>query len=572
MFGVIALQTVYAQKKAKPDVRKMDKKEKVSKDIKERRIFFDATRLKLIGNTKGAISAFQEVIEINDENHTVWFELARLYQEEGNFSEASKAIEKAISLDKNNPYYYSVSAILHQNFGEISKAIKAYQKVLEYYPTKIDLYMSIAQLQERMGSTKKAQQTYQEAQEKTGALFEITQHKINSYLKNKEYQKAIKEITQLITESPDYYEFKEYLGDVYVMAQDVENALKVYDELLNENPTLNSVRIKKARIEVFLAKETEAFKTIQPAIVDPETSIDLKMEFFVLLYEATRNKTEMPTSIYDLLSSLTAAHPKDAKSYSMAGDFYFRAKKDSLALNVFLKASELAPDKILIWEQVVSIQTSLGKWNELVISTEKCKVLFPNNPVFYLYSGIALGNAAKKKEAVESLEAGVSLVIENKNLEQEFYLRLASLNDDLGNLSETERYFEKALKLNPNNALTLNNYAYSLSINGKDLEKALGMAKKANELMPLQPSFLDTKGWVFFKMGKYKEAEETLKLALNSGGNKSGEVLEHFGDVLFKLGKKTEALEYWKKAKTLGGGSELLEKKIETQNWVDASK
>ena len=62
--------------------------------------------------------------------------------------------------------------------------------------------------------------------------------------------------------------------------------------------------------------------------------------------------------------------------------------------------------------------------------------------------------------------------------------------------------------------------------------------------------------------GKYAEAEEWIRKALDNEEEPSAEVLEHYGDVLYKLGKTEKANEYWQKAKAKGKGSDLLEKKV----------
>jgi tetratricopeptide (TPR) repeat protein len=108
----------------------------------------------------------------------------------------------------------------------------------------------------------------------------------------------------------------------------------------------------------------------------------------------------------------------------------------------------------------------------------------------------------------------------------------------------------------------LNNYAYYLTLRNEKLDKAAEMSKKSNELRPDDATFEDTYAWVFYKQGKYEDAKIWLEKAFAHGGDKSGAILEHYGDLLFKMGKVEDALTYWNKAKVTGEFSELLEKKI----------
>jgi Tfp pilus assembly protein PilF len=124
------------------------------------------------------------------------------------------------------------------------------------------------------------------------------------------------------------------------------------------------------------------------------------------------------------------------------------------------------------------------------------------------------------------------------------------------------------LKLDPNNVFVLNNYAYYLSLRKVKLDRAAQMAKLANELAPNQASFEDTYAWVLFQQGKYTDALQWIKKALEHG-NSSGELLEHYGDILFKAGNLEDALEQWKKAKAKGGTTKTIDQKIDQGKYIE---
>jgi tetratricopeptide (TPR) repeat protein len=93
----------------------------------------------------------------------------------------------------------------------------------------------------------------------------------------------------------------------------------------------------------------------------------------------------------------------------------------------------------------------------------------------------------------------------------------------------------------------LNNYSYSLSERGLQLERALGMATKAVEDEPENPSYLDTIGWIHYMLGDYHKAQEYIEKAIASG-EASSVVTEHLGDVYEKLGRHDDAITEWQKA------------------------
>ena len=139
------------------------------------------------------------------------------------------------------------------------------------------------------------------------------------------------------------------------------------------------------------------------------------------------------------------------------------------------------------------------------------------------------------------------------------YVLLSSLITSLGDVynsagehERSYRMYENAITFDSSNSMACNNYAYFLSINGGDLEKALGLSEKAISGADADnPTYLDTYAWINYLMGNYEKAEEVQRKAMEqgeNGGYLSAELYDHLGDILVKTGKKEEALEAWRKA------------------------
>jgi len=129
--------------------------------------------------------------------------------------------------------------------------------------------------------------------------------------------------------------------------------------------------------------------------------------------------------------------------------------------------------------------------------------------------------------------------------------------------------YEKALTYNADNAFTLNNYAYYLSLRGEQLEKAAKMSKRSNDLQPNNASFEDTYAWILFKQKNYPQAKIWMEKALADDKTNSNVKSEHYGDIMFHLGDVDAALENWKKAKANGDNSPLLERKINEKKYIE---
>lgn len=115
---------------------------------------------------------------------------------------------------------------------------------------------------------------------------------------------------------------------------------------------------------------------------------------------------------------------------------------------------------------------------------------------------------------------------------------------ELGNRKACFAAYEKVLKQNPANIATLNNYAYALSLAGKNLGKALKMSEKAITAEPENVTYLDTYGWVLHRMGRHAQAKEIFKKAMLFGGRQEKVILGHYAEVLRSLGETDLAVYY----------------------------
>jgi Tfp pilus assembly protein PilF len=151
------------------------------------------------------------------------------------------------------------------------------------------------------------------------------------------------------------------------------------------------------------------------------------------------------------------------------------------------------------------------------------------------------------------------------------YTLLGDVYNSAKQYTASDSTYDKALKLDPNNATLLNNYGYYLSVRGARLEDAERMSKKSLEIRKDEPTFLDTYGWILYKEGKYDKALEFIKKAITANGdNADGTVWEHLGDIYFKLNDVDKAVDSWKKAKEKGTDSIDIDKKIKDKKLYES--
>ena len=190
---------------------------------------------------------------------------------------------------------------------------------------------------------------------------------------------------------------------------------------------------------------------------------------------------------------------------------------------------------------------------------------FSDKSFVYFYRGLSAWQLNKNSIAIEVLEKGLSYINDDKALRMQFYSILGELFHTEKRYSKSDFYFDEALKLDSNNVGVLNNYAYYLSLREAKLEKALVLSERTIEVKPLNSTYIDTYAWILFKMKRYEEALTCIEEAMKNGGDKSAEIVEHYGDILYKNGELIKALEQWIKARSLGKNTDELNEKINSE-------
>ncbi|HJR06452.1 MAG TPA: tetratricopeptide repeat protein [Pyrinomonadaceae bacterium] len=156
--------------------------------------------------------------------------------------------------------------------------------------------------------------------------------------------------------------------------------------------------------------------------------------------------------------------------------------------------------------------------------------------------------AGRGKEAVEAARKALALVPpDNSPLLTQSLIMLSSAQERAGDTKGAEESLRRILSKSPNDSTALNNLGYFLAERGERLPEALDMIKRAIKAEPTNPNYLDSLGWVYFKLGQLDEAERHLNDAARRN-TRSSTVQEHLGDLYQKRGKPDEARAFWRKA------------------------
>jgi tetratricopeptide (TPR) repeat protein len=521
--------------------------------------FMDASKEKILGNLNDAERLFQKALTINPRSDAAMFDLAKIAVERGRLGEAATLLEQSREIDPENPWYREYLAQVYAESGRLDEAIETVRSIIELQPDKHDYYFNLGSLLSAQGKFDEALKVYDDLEEQFGLMEEIAMQRQMIYLEQGKADLALEEANKLIDINPEEIRYYGMKAEILEQTGRNEEAKVLYAEMLEIDPDNGLVLLALFEIAEQEGKSAQAREYLASAFRSEDLGIDVKVN---ILLNLMSNPGESPDYLFQLSDELVAAHSNNAKAYAIQGDLYNNFNRQEEARSKFQKAVEIDPNRPPIWQEILIISSTLNDFETMRTESEKALEYFPQQPIFYLFHGISLQQLGETKEAIDALESGKNLVIDNNELLGQFYASLGDAHHSINDHKASDAAYEKALKYTPSNVIVLNNYAYYLSLREENLERAETMARKANDLSPNQVSFQDTYAWVLFKRGNYQNALFWIKEALKNGGDEDPDVLEHHGDILWQLNEKENAKIAWQMALDLGGDANQLNEKI----------
>ena len=532
--------------------------------------YLEGTRLAQKGEIDAAFDMLRQAAAVDTMSASVKYALASYYLQLNKAQIAYDMIKDAARIDKDNYWYGMMLANLAQNLGDNEQAEKAYQALIANNPQKPELNYMLAETYAQKGEYQKAIDSYEKMEQSMGIMEPITLQKVKLYKALKNDEKAYAEVEKLIKAYPQEIGYLILLGDIYLNDNKDDKALEMYDRAEKMEPDNGYLLVSKANYYNRKGDKEKYLDEIRKALSNKKIDVETKVKILTDYLSDLLQKKENLGQAYQLFSELVDMHPQEESIYSLYAEFLLSQKKYKEAGEQLQVAVDLAPNNKQYWLQLMGVNMQLGELDEVITVGEKALTYIPDAAEIYMYMGSGYAMQKDYDKAIDILKRGISHLDENNNaLVSDYYGQLGDSYYLSGDKDKAFEAFENALLHNPKNTGVLNNYSYFLALDKRDLSKAERMSGDVIKIEPDNPTFLDTYAWVFFQQGNYTLAKIYLQNALNKGGDKSADLLEHYGDVLFMLGEVDEALQYWEKAKDAGSESEVLPRKIKDKKYYE---
>lgn len=530
---------------------------------KEADLFAQAVTLKESGQYQAADSLLKQVLTLNPADPAANYEEGKLQTVMGNTKQALDYAGKAVALDSTNIWYRVLFANLSKVNGKYKDYVNTYKFLVNQRPNSERFAQELANAYNYVGDYKNAVLAYVNLQSLIGANELLSQKIASLYVRLGDKDKALLEYEKLIKANPDDQRSYALLAEFASKNGFLKKAEWAYHKIIEISPNDPYVHISLADFYKKQGKDELSFEELKKGFANPKLDVNTEINLLAAYYSGNLTPEQSQQAL-ELSEIIKKVHPDEALSKAFYASMLFQNKKYKEALPLLLNATKANSTNYALWEQTLFTYMNLQDYKSLKKVSIEAINKFPDHPVPYLMAGIATFQMKEYKLTLQYLNNGKDLVSGNNALLEQFYSTLGDTYHELNKIDQSYASYDQALELNPNNSFVLNNYAYYLSEDKKNLDKAATMAAKAVKLDPYNENNLDTYAWVLYQQKKYDQALEWEKKAVANGGDTSGVVLEHYGDILYRQGKHKEALMWWKKAKKYKDYSKFLDKKIKT--------
>ena len=431
--------------------------------------------------------------------------LGQLYSKQGRLSAAENKLEKALDINSKfeEAYIELISILMHKQ--ELAKAVAVAKEMTVKVPESVFGWATLAKLYLQSNRYKAALKPAKRAWEMQSSNPHFAQvYAIVLQLNDKKKQ-AVKLYEQLYRLNPADDSVTRQMIGLYRDLGNLEDALELIDEMSDLSEKIRpSIQMQKAIILWELEKLDDALKTLIALSKDYPDSDNIQY-MLGMAYERT-GKPDKAIEIYEKI------HEASKFRYHSDYRMVYLLRKDKRIPDALKVGQRLLDSQYVEWDAyitVAGVYSDKSAYDDAIKLLESGYDKFPSQHRLLFWKGVYQEKAGDIKDCIETMRS--------------------------------------VIKVDPDNSSPYNYLGYLFAERKENLEEAEKLIKKALELKPNDGFYLDSLGWVYFQMGKYKKARPMLEKALELEPEE-GVIMEHVGDLVKAEGDSTKAKSYYQKA------------------------
>ncbi len=522
------------------------------------------------GDHKVALDELRLALASDDSNPYLMTELAEQYARSSELDRAELQLKRVI---ERFPDYPPAQLLMGRVLYEGQKTTRArthLMRAIKLRPTDPDAYLVLTQLWLDQGRVEDAVKVVEELG--TAVPGEpVGFRRLGLALAERSDPKAEKLLQRAVERDPGDIESWSALGRIYETAGKLPRALESWEQALEHDPDNKDVLLNAGRLALRLKKVADArayFDQVLAQGRDPEIAVKVSFSYLAahqlqlaadVLDQARANGQEPRLNFYaGLVHERVRDFQKAAEAFDAVpkglGDVSFEARlhrgiclsqlgQHKAALEVLQKVREEKAELSGVDPAISRTQERAGQLKDAEATL--VKAMGQGGASTELLEALAgfYGRQNRLQDAVSLLNGALARAPKDDAL----LFALASVHEKKGEWARAVEKVRVILDGDPKNATALNFMGYTIAQNGGDLEEAERLVRRALELKPDSPAFLDSLGWVLFKKGDADQGAQVLELAVGAGPE-DATLFEHLGDVSAKLGRKQRAQECYSRS------------------------
>ena len=481
------------------------------------KLFMNGQMLMNQGDFAMAIIEFQEALELDPEVGAIYTSIAECYWNIGKPELSLKNLNVALSKNPEDEEALKMMADQLIATKKYDEAIKPFKKLRELDGQNTSYIIALAELNKLKKNYLNTVNLYLEAYAIEPSRIELLESagRYALQLENKDKAKSI--FKDLSEQDPFQSSYLNIYSELAIQTKNFEEAISHIQKLINDNGDSSLLKSKLGILYHSSGNSKKGEEVLKVLFDKNELNGQHSLALFEIYFDNKDNINAAKVS-----DRMIASLPEDWRGYYSRSLVFMDESDYKSAVSILAPVSET-------FSNIFSVQYILG----------------------LCYSRIKMND-----EAIDFYNRALTIRPNSINVLHS----IAILYDDIGEWVKSDKIYDQLINNDPKDAQAFNNYAYSLVERNKDLKRALIYAKKAVELEPKNPSYLDTIGWAYFKMDDLKRAKKYIRQSIEIQDDNSV-VLEHFGDILMKSNDSVNALFYYKKAFEFDNENQELKKK-----------
>lgn len=533
--------------------------------------FLEAMRLKEKKDYASAFGLLQHCLDIHPNAASALYEVSQYYMFLRQVPQGQEALEKAVANAPDNYWYSQGLASLYQQQNELDKAVTLLEQMVVRFPAKQDPLFNLLDLYGRQEKYDEVISTLNRLEKRMGKNEQLSMEKFRIYLQMKDDKKAFQEIESLVQEYPMDMRYQVILGDVYLQNGKKQEAYDVYQKVLAAEPDNPMAIFSMASYYKQTGQEELYQQQLDTLLlnkkVTPDTKVGVMRQMIVENEQANKDSTQI-IALFDRIMKQEQDDPQIPMLYAQ---YLLSKNMEAESVPVLEQVVDLDPTNKAARMMLIGAAVKKEDYKQIIKVCEPGIEATPDALEFYYYLAVAYNQAEKPDSVISICKRALehTTADSKKEIVSDFYSILGDMYHTQKQMKEAYAAYDSALVYNPSNIGALNNYAYYLSVERRDLDKAEEMSYKTVKAEPNNATYLDTYAWILFEKGNYAEARIYIDNAMKSeGGDKSDVIVEHCGDIYYMTGDVDGALTYWKKALEMGSESKTLKQKIEKKKYI----